>query len=333
MTSAPRIVQRKRALLVAGVFGALTALAFPCRADATPDAAAAEQLFAEGRALMAAKKYDLACPKLEASERLDPGAGTLLNLAGCYEAAGRTASAWATYREVEGAAARSNRADWAHTAHERALILAPGLSYLTITVPSASRVPGLVVERDGRAVDAALFGEAVPTDPGPHDVTASAPGKQRWTARVVVRAGGARGDVTVPSLVLASSGPASSGDAASAAEPSHAQATWGIVAMAAGGAALVGGGVFGLLARSTYDDAVTNECRGNVKTCSPRGVERIDTANTRATLSTVLVVTGGALGAAGVLLFVLAPRDGARRVGVGLAPGLTQASLVARGTF
>ena len=103
--------------------------------------------------------------------------------------------------------------------------------------------------------------------------------------------------------------------------------------MAAGGAALVGGGLFGLLARSTYDDAVANECRGNVKTCNPHGLARIDTANSQATLSTVLVVAGGALAAAGVLLFVLAPRDGARRVGVGLAPGLTQASLVARGTF
>ena len=325
-----------RALLLAGVTGAVTALAFPCRADGGgPDAAAAEQLFAEGRALVAAKNYDLACPKLEASQRLDPGAGTLLNLAGCYEAAGRTATAWVTYREAEGAAARSNRADWEHIAHERAAALAPGLSYLTIAVPPSSRVEGLVVERDGRAVDAALFNDAVPTDPGLHDIIASAPGRQPWSARVEVRASGGRAEISVPLLALASSGRASSGGTTNAVAPapSRAQATWGIVGMAGGGAALLGGGVLGLLARSTYNDAVANDCHANVKTCSPDGFDRVNTAHGQATLSTVLVVAGAALGAAGVVLFVTAPRAGSSSVGVGVAPGLSQASFLAQGSF
>src|SRR3954465_9465866 len=62
--------------------------------------AAAEALFNQGRDLMTAGKFVEACPKFEASQQLDPGLGTMLNLAECYEKTGRTASAWAEYREA-----------------------------------------------------------------------------------------------------------------------------------------------------------------------------------------------------------------------------------------
>ena len=39
--------------------------------------------------------------------RLDPGAGTLLNLGDCYEKSGRTASGWAAFREAVAVAHRT----------------------------------------------------------------------------------------------------------------------------------------------------------------------------------------------------------------------------------
>ena len=51
------------------------------------DAAAARALFEQARKLLADGKPEQACPKLEESQRLDPGIGTLFNMADCHERA------------------------------------------------------------------------------------------------------------------------------------------------------------------------------------------------------------------------------------------------------
>ena len=63
----------------------------PALGDANP--ALAQSLFEEGRQLMSNGKFAEACPKFESSYKLDPAAGTLLNLAVCHEKVGRTAAA------------------------------------------------------------------------------------------------------------------------------------------------------------------------------------------------------------------------------------------------
>ena len=131
------------------------------RAAGADDKAAAQVMFDEGRKLMEQGKYAAACPKLEASERLDPGAGTLLNLAACYDKNGQSASAWVTYTDAA-TASRDRHPDWAQRADARAKALYPTLSHLTIEVQSTSASVSVV--RDGKPLDAGSFGTAMPRE-------------------------------------------------------------------------------------------------------------------------------------------------------------------------
>src|SRR3954468_2190760 len=90
----------------AALFAASLSMLAPSSAlaqDASSQAAA-QALFEQARKLMADGKFPEACPKLAESQRLDPGAGTLLNLGHCYEKSGRTASAWVTFKDAAAAA-------------------------------------------------------------------------------------------------------------------------------------------------------------------------------------------------------------------------------------
>src|SRR5690606_40388855 len=58
-------------------------------AQGANDKAAAEALFDEGVKLLKDGKYEEACRKLETSQRVDPGIGTLIYLGECYKKAGR----------------------------------------------------------------------------------------------------------------------------------------------------------------------------------------------------------------------------------------------------
>src|SRR5215510_5077923 len=81
---------------------ALTTQALGVRAadETARDPATAEALFTEGRKAFDAGRFAEACQKFAESQRLDPGAGTLINLAACREKTGEIALAWAAWKEA-----------------------------------------------------------------------------------------------------------------------------------------------------------------------------------------------------------------------------------------
>src|SRR5262245_6886680 len=88
--------QPGRALSVALAAAALS-LSAPASAD---DSAAAEALFQQAKLLKEQQRWAEACPKFEASYKLDKTLGTLLNFADCEEHVGRIATAWARFGEA-----------------------------------------------------------------------------------------------------------------------------------------------------------------------------------------------------------------------------------------
>jgi serine/threonine-protein kinase len=178
----------------------IAALLVPGIARAS-DPAAAQALFDDGKELMARGLAQQACPKFEESQRLDPGMGTEFHLADCWQHIGRTASAWAMFREVESQAHASGQAARERVAHDRATALEPFVSKIVITPQGAGEEPGLRIDRDGVAIDEPLWGTPVPVDPGPHVVHALAPRKVAWQTIVGVPPQGRVVTVDVPALL------------------------------------------------------------------------------------------------------------------------------------
>ena len=231
-------------------------VASPAFAQSGSSKATAEALFTEGRALASSGKCAEAIPKFQASQKLDPGVGTLLNLAECYEQVGRTASAWAEYREVISLARLAGSKEREELATQKAKALEPKLSRLAIkTTGDAS---GLTITRDGEAVEAAELGVAIPVDPGQHVIEASAPGKQKFSQTVEIGKEADSKVVEIPALAEgAAAAPGTEPDEAaqSGGNDGSTQRTIGLVL---GGVGIVGvavGAIFGLQAGSKWDDA------------------------------------------------------------------------------
>jgi hypothetical protein len=278
-------------------------VAAPAQADSTQ---AAQVLFEEGRKLMGAGDLVAACPKFAESQKLDPGAGTLLNLALCYEKSERFASAWSAYTEAASQADRGGRAQWLKRSKDKAAALAPVLSTLTVVVPPGSKVEGLEIKRDGTKLAPGEWGVKVPIDGGEHVIEASAPNHSPWQTRVTAAAQRDVVKVEVPVLTRTAAAPAPAVAPAPQDKPpvetstGSTQRILGIVAGSAGIIALGVGGYFGLQAQAKHEDALPN--------CTPDGRRDYDAAHQAADISTIAVVAGAVLLAGGVVLYLTAPR-------------------------
>ncbi|HMJ09959.1 MAG TPA: hypothetical protein VK524_01070, partial [Polyangiaceae bacterium] len=129
-----RVCWLRRAATALTALGVVLAAEAPAAAQTASDSAAAQSLFDQGRALMAKGNNAEACPKLEESQRLDPGTGTLLNLARCYELTNRLASAWTKYLEAASSAQATGNVKREREARKRAEALVPKLAQLVISV-------------------------------------------------------------------------------------------------------------------------------------------------------------------------------------------------------
>ena len=304
---------RSRALLRGALVLALSSISGPAMADATPeDRASADQLYNDATKLMGAGKYAEACPKLRASQRLDPAIGTLLKLGFCFTYAGQTASAWASFSDAEALARKAGDKGRADEAAKRARELEGKLSKLTIE----SAAPDVEVRRDGVVVDPSLLGTALPVDPGPHAITASAPGKEPWSTSVTIEAGPSATTARVPALTPSpvADAPAPAPAPAATLAPTTPEAGWSTqrkVALGVGGVGVAGvvvGAVFGAMTLSKTSATQGHCSKTPTETqCDREGLALYSDANTTANVSNIGFAVGGAAVIGGVVLFLTAP--------------------------
>ncbi len=169
----------------------------------------------------------------------------------------------------------------------------------------------VTVTMDGQPFAQKVGGAAVAMDPGEHHFVFEAPGAPSTDKTVVVREADKDRRVQVV-LGAATATPSDAGQSSTSSAPSDGS-TQRLIGLVVGGAGVVGlviGGVFGVVSKSTYNNAFQNECGSNPNACSQQGAQDGQTAHSQATTSTVGFTAGGALLAGGAVLYFTAPKGG-----------------------
>lgn len=320
MNAHSRLAHRRAFRLLLALSGAaLPAAANPSAADK----AAAEALFQEAQSLMAAGNVSAACGKFESSYSLDPGLGAKLYLADCYDRSGKSASAWALFKEAQAIAQTTGQADREKSATERAADLEQRLSRLELRVPTEGLPPNVELTLNGSPIPSASLGSALPVDPGTQTIVARAAGYKPRTVSVDVPIGPVTKSVDVPALEREPKRPAPAAATTTAVPPpvegssGNVQRVLGYTTGALGLVSLGASGFFAYRASSLDNDSRANCLTNDPNACTPAGASQRDDARTNGNLATGTFIAGAVLTGAGLVLVLTAPsRDDKPRVGL-----------------
>ncbi len=288
------------------------ALAAPAKGQS--DAAAmAEALFNQGQEAFDAEDFDTACARFRESDRIDPQAGTKLNLARCEKARGRIATAWALYKTVYEVLPRNdNRREHCRTQVQE---LEPRLPRLTVTL--AEGTPANTVVRLGEIdVRPDGFGTPLPVDPGPLKVVITSPGHEPNEQQVdLAEAERASLEVSVGPAIPEPPKPPPPPPVPPPRPPPPPEAPglsgqeiagWsigavGLASLLAGG----GTGIGGLIRKADGED----ECSDPLMLCSEVGKAANDEAQSLLYATTGLWIAGGVAAAVGLTLVFTSGSD------------------------
>jgi hypothetical protein len=314
----------------ASVAGAFALLLWASVAFTQPvDAAAAEALFKEGRTAFEAGDYPKACAKFAESQRLDPGAGTLINLAACREKLNLLAGAWEAWQQALTWLPKGDPR--IPEVKKRADSLEARVPKLTIELAPNAPDDSEVV-RDGIALGRAALGVALPVEPGAHQVEVTAPGRESKKFRITLAESANEKLVVEPGGLLPfvppkkSEAPRVERTKRDKKPVQHGDKTLGIVVTGIGGVSLGVGVATGLAAlnkKNTLDERCSTV--NGTRRCDQQGLDAADSGKTFATVSTVAFVVGGVAVAAGLYLLLSEKSD---ETSVAAAVGPHASSLV-----
>jgi hypothetical protein len=318
-----------RCLIFSVVF--LTSLLFaPLAAHA--QLSAAEALFDQGRAALAAGDLDTACARFRASDLIDPAAGTKANLADCEEKRGRVATAWEAYRA---ALAKLPPGDSRGTViQERIAKLEARLPKLVLTLGAGAPKESTVREGEATIGMAATYSVPLPLDPGVHHLVVAAPGRAAKPLDVTLVEGKTTNLAVEPGAVASAVPPPGAPNAeplapAPRGTESRSPGPW--IVGGIGVAGLIVGGVTGGLVLSNKSTVNAHCTNGPPPTCRDQmGMDAASAVRTLGPVSTVGLVVGAA-GVAGAAIWL--GIRGTPKASVGVTSVRTGAGLRLQGSW
>jgi hypothetical protein len=271
--------------------------------------AAAWVSFRLGRELLAKGAYEAAAREFEESVRLDPGAGTMLNVAYCYELLGRGFRAWTAYRAAAALAHENGKLQWEKAALARSVQVDASLAHIVIDLDEKTDSTEIDLQLDGVLLPPTIRAKPVPVEAGRHELRASA-GERHGSVTFEITKD-ERGDIRIASPGLEGVPGATPIASAVGVQPSRARSeppfagsesradrtraperskllTAAVVATGVGGASLALAGALGLWAKSTYDG---EECPAGGH-CTSEGVRANSRAYLEAGAASVAAVVG-----------------------------------------
>jgi hypothetical protein len=288
--------------------------------------AAARKTFAEGLADENAKRYAAALEEFRRVAAVRETANVRYRIASCLEALGRRADALASYVTVVRVGAGDPTAtEVVRESRERAAELDRTVPRLVLSY-STPPPPGTEVRVDDAPVDPEALREPIRLDPGPHTITAAAPGTTPFRTSIALLEGSQVTlaiDLTSPPaenskvpLSRTAEAPVSPSSRATPLAPSRSAPLGGYVALGLGGALAVGS-VVSFVLRASNVGTLDNACHSlNAETLScPLSSEGDLTSARKAAEIEDPLGIGFALGAGvaagvGVWLIVTAPSAG-----------------------
>jgi len=305
-----------------------------CLAAGTASADKADVLFKKGKKLLGEKRYAEACAAFEDSDKLDPGIGAKLNVARCYQEWGKLATAYRWYDDAErmARAANDERAPKIHALSEE---LDGSVPRLTVKAPPDADLVGVTITLDAAPMPVAELGVERRVDPGPHQIVYVVNARTLSKTVPVERGGSSEVTLELPTKATRLARRGHGGGASDSGEPGQTQRILGIAAAGAGLTAVVISVIVTYRARTDYDNAITNHCRGAKDMCDAEGLSTTHAARHRANIATAVTITGAVAIAGGAVLYLLAPRARSDEHAYYLAPAVSAdgGTLVLGGAF
>lgn len=291
----------RSSVLTALVFAGALLLARPAAADE------AGVLFDQGLAAMAAEHYDVACPKLAESFRLDPHAGGLFTLAECENKWGKLVTAYDDYARYLDLVAKlppkekSRQEPRVKVAVEHRAALERDLPHVSVRVDPATPI-GSILTIDGTTVPIQDPPVSTPANPGDHSLVLRALDGRVQELHVTV----ARGENKSVNLALERETVAPPPPPSGPEEGTSTRTYLTYAAVGVGGAGILTGAILGAVVFANKS-SIDSSCPTPTTCNSPSAASTGNTTRTLAAASTGTFIVGGAAAAGALVLWLTRP--------------------------